>query len=309
MNKTKERTKYILILLMCAFTYAFSVPLLSLWGSSIPTFMSVTFMYFGATVAIFLIYIYKKLFTKTFKNKPFEKKEKPMMLFIILADALSSIFLVYGLTLVSAETSSLLLSFQIVVVAVIAVIFLKEKLGLLGWIGLGLIVAGGISLSLNEHGISFDVNAIFILVPCILWGVQTDMIKKISGQDPVKICLIKTTGSAFVDLIFACVMGESIAVSNIPNSINILFLGFLTYGLAVCIMLVCQRHLGASVTSCYFGLSPFIGSIYSLFVFHTVPYFTFYIAAGLNVLGISLVTINEYLPRIKNWIKLKKSPQ
>jgi drug/metabolite transporter (DMT)-like permease len=309
MNNTKERTKFILILLVCAFAYGFSVPLLSLWGSSLPSYMSIAFMYFGATIAIFIMYIYKKLFTKTFKNKPFEKKERPLMLFIILADALSSLFLVHGLTLVSAETSSLLLSFQIVVVAVVAVILLKERLSMFGWIGLGLIVAGGISLSLNENGLSVDVNAIFILIPCILWGIQTDMIKKISGQDPVKVCLIKTTGAAIIDICFASLMGESLSVSNVPNGLKILFLGFITYGLAVCVMLICQRHLGASVTSCYFGLAPFIGSVYSLFIFHTVPYFTFYIAAGLNVLGIIFVTINEYLPRIKNHLKLKKSRQ
>ena len=64
-----------------------------------------------------------------------------------------------------------------------------------------------------------------------------------------------------------------------------LLLGFIAYGLSIYTYVYAQRLLGASRTSAYYAIAPFIGVFLSLIIFQEIPGINFFIALVFMLLG------------------------
>lgn len=304
MGKSSSKGKYIGITLGAALIYSFSVPCLTLFGGFLPSILQGSFMYFGATIAMLIFMIISK-FSKAKKEERLTKKELPYLIAITLTDMVSSVLLMYGLKLVSSDVSSLLLSFQTIMTALIAVIFFKERLGLLGWIGLGLILASSIALNISDKGFTFNYGCIFILIPCVLWGIQNNLSRKISYKDPKEIIFYKSLFTGISNLIISSLIGETLNSSNYIYGFYTMLLGMMTYGLAIMLYIIACRGLGTGIASSFFGINPFLGSLISIMVFSLIPTISFYISGVLMVGGMIVLSFNSYRKEKKNKLTLK----
>ena len=294
--KLSKNFKHISLLLLSAFLYSFSVPLSKLFSSSVPVFLKTSVISLGAVIAMFFIFLILKI--KGFKNEydKFTKKEIPYLIIIVLTEILSNISLMYGLTKVNGDSASLLLSFLTIATFLFAIILFKEKTKIYGWIGLLFIFLGCVVVSIKSEGFNFNINYIFILIPCLLWGFQNNINRKLAHFDPKKIVIIKYGSTFIVTLIISLILKEYVSI-NIDNSINLLYLcilGFFAYGISLMLLIKVSKDIGAGIASCFFGINPVLGAILSIFICKETPYFTLYISIGFVLIGIIFSILNEY---------------
>ncbi len=295
----KNNLKNISIVLFAALVYSFSVPLISMFSSSVPTFLKSSSLYFGAVVAMLIILLIEFFTKKTREKQKITKKEIPYLVVICVLDICASISLMYGLNKVSGDTASLLLSLQTVLTFIFAIILFKEKVGLFGWLGLAFIFIACVLTSINENGFNFSLDLIFIIIPCILWALQNNLNKKVNC-DSKKVVLFKSLATGVVTLILGLCFGEIGKISNYYNVLYLFIVGFFCYGIAICLLVIVSKNIGAGIASCYYGINPVLGAILSILICHDSPYFTLYISIIFVLLGIIFCTINEYKNSMKN---------
>ena len=110
-------------------------------------------------------------------------------------------------------------------------------------------------------------------------------------MDPLKIVLLKGIFSGLGSVIIGHCLGERIAV--LWSVLAVLGVGFVAYGLSIFFYVYAQRMLGAARTSAYYAISPFIGTLLSLVIFRVVPYYTYFAALGLMIVGAWLCSSDE----------------
>ena len=64
-----------------------------------------------------------------------------------------------------------------------------------------------------------------------------------------------------------------------------LLLGFVAYGLSIFFYIYAQRELGATKTSTYYAVAPFIGVALSLLLFWEIPTMSFIVALLIMIVG------------------------
>ncbi len=295
----KYNLKNISLVLGAALIYSFSVPFISMFSSTVPTFFKSSSLYFGAVVAMAIILIIEHFTKKNKEKQKLTKKEIPYLIAICLTDILASISLMYGLNKVSGDTASLLLSLQTVLTFIFAIIFFKEKVGIFGWFGLLFIFIACALTSVNENGFNFSVDLIFIIIPCLLWGIQNNLNKKVNC-DAKKVVLFKSLSTGIITLILGFCFGEINSIENYYHILYLFIVGFFCYGIAICLLVIVSKNIGAGIASCYYGINPVLGAVLSILICQDKPYFTLYISIGFVLLGVIFCTINEYKNAKKN---------
>ena len=71
-----------------------------------------------------------------------------------------------------------------------------------------------------------------------------------------------------------------------------LLLGFVAYGLSIFFYIKAQGIIGASKTSAYYSVAPFIGTFLSFLVFNEKPTWTYYVGLCIMLLGTAIVVID-----------------
>ena len=110
----------------------------------------------------------------------------------------------------------------------------------------------------------------------------------LSSKNPVQIVVIKGIFSGLGSLGIALTMGEKLP--GVWEVLGALGLGFVAYGLSIVFYIYAQRELGASKTSAYYAVAPFIGVALSLIIFSEIPSFSFVIALLVMIAGTCVVT-------------------
>ena len=121
------------------------------------------------------------------------------------------------------------------------------------------------SMILSFEGIfafSFDMGSFFVLGACLCWGMENNCTKMLSHKNPIEIVIIKGTFSGLGSLIVALLMNE--AIPSMQWIFLVLLLGFVAYGLSICLYIMAQKELGAAKTSAYYSIAPFLGVFFSI---------------------------------------------
>ena len=71
-----------------------------------------------------------------------------------------------------------------------------------------------------------------------------------------------------------------------------LLLGFVAYGLSIFFYIKAQGIIGASKTSAYYSVAPFIGTFLSFVIFDEKPTWSYYIGLGIMLLGTAIVVVD-----------------
>lgn len=175
----------------------------------------------------------------------------------------------------------------------------KEKISPRLWFGIFFVTASCVLLSFEDiSSLKFSVGSLFILLACVCWGIENNCTRKLSSKDPLEIVLLKGIFSGLGSVIIGHCIGERITV--LWSVFAVLLVGFVAYGLSIFFYVYAQRMLGAARTSAYYAVAPFIGTLLSLLIFREIPYYTYFIALALMLLGAWLCSKDEPIFKKKN---------
>jgi drug/metabolite transporter (DMT)-like permease len=283
---------FILQALLAAIFFGASAPIakLLLVDNIAPIFLA-AFLYLGSGTGTFLVKLTQRIRAREVEADIKKPDVKWLAGAIISGGILAPIILMISLKNTPASTASLLLNFEGVGTTVIALLLFKEAISRRAWTAILVITLASIFLSTNfESGFGLSLGALGIILACVLWGVDNNFTRNISGKDPLAIVAWKGLVAGTFSFFLALFLGNPIP--SITIIIYTLMLGFVSYGLSTILFIHSMRGLGAARTSALYGTAPLAGVLLSIVIFGEFPSFWFIIAA-IMMIGGALLLINE----------------
>ena len=111
-----------------------------------------------------------------------------------------------------------------------------------------------------------------------------------SNKNTYHVVFLKGIFSGLGSLIVALCLQEQFA--RIGHFALALSLGFVAYGLSIFFYIKAQGSIGASKTSAYYAVSPFIGTFLSFVIFQEKPTPTYFVGLAIMVAGTLIVVID-----------------
>ena len=229
---------------------------------------------------------------KGFKLKDIFKRE--FMLFGLTGTALYYALENLGMAYTTITATVLIQSILPVLTAILAVIFLKERLNVIQIIGIIMVTIGMVLVSLDTTASTDAPNPLLgnllIFLGCISWAVYTIQGSMMVSNYSTIVMAAASTGAGAV--LLAPFVGWEIAVIGLPHLsligwLGILYLGLVASGSTTYLWNEAIRYLPASVASTYLNLVPVIALVTSFFVGERPPLIQV-IGGVLAILGVWL---------------------
>lgn len=285
--------KYVAIgqAILAAALFGMSAPFSKLLLNKSSPYLLSSLLYLGAGTGMLMIHFTRKLRKLEVVEANLTINELKYIILMILLDIIAPIFLLIGLTKTSASVASLLNNFEIVATSLIALLIFKETIGRRLWVSILFITISSIILSLDDiTSLTFSWGSILILLAAISWGFENNCTRKLSIKDPLQVVILKGFGSGIGALLIAFYLNDF--SGDFVYIILALLLGFFAYGLSIYFYVNAQRHLGASRTSAYYAIAPFIGVGLSFIIFKESIGVSFIIALVIMLFG-TFFALNE----------------
>lgn len=279
----------ILFAVLAALFYSLNAPLAKVLLSDMDSTMMAALLYLGAGVGMLILSLVRKVRGGEGMETSLTKKDLPYTAAMIVLDIAAPISLMAGLATTNSESVSLLNNFEIVATSLIALLIFKERIRLRLAFAIVLITIASMLLSFeNISSLSFSPGSILTLLASVFWGFENNCTRMLSKKDPLEIVMVKGFGSGLGALLVALILGCRLPSLN--AALASLALGFVSYGLSIFFYVYAQRYLGASKTSAYYAISPFLGVLLSLLIFKEIPDASFWIALAIMAVGTYLTT-------------------
>jgi drug/metabolite transporter (DMT)-like permease len=290
------RTKslpFVLQALTAAIFFGASAPFAKLLLGDISPVYLAAFLYLGSGTGISLIKLGQKITRPAQQVEAKIKKEDVKWLAgaILSGGVMAPIVLMVSLQNTPASTASLLLNFEGVGTTLIALLFFKEAISHRAWMAILVITLASVFLSTNfSEGFGLSLGALGIILACVLWGLDNNLTRNISGKDPLVIVAWKGVAAGTFSFLLAFLLGN--AMPSFTSIISTMTLGFVSYGLSTILFILSMRGLGAARTSALYGTAPLAGVILSIVIFSESPSFAYSLAGILMIVG-ALLLVNE----------------
>jgi drug/metabolite transporter (DMT)-like permease len=271
--------------LAAAILFGASAPLSKSLLGSIDPIPLAAFLYLGSGLGAWFLFAFRK---SVQKNNPSEERisrtDIPWLAGAILAGGvIAPILLLLGLDRTPASTASLLLNFEAVATALIASLLFREAVGKRIFLAVGLITLASILLSWNGGAWGFSFGALAIVTACILWGLDNNLTRNISGKDPLMIVGIKGLCAGGFSLLLS--LGLKIPIPPARVIFIAMLVGVVCYGLSIQLFILALRGLGSARTGTLFGIAPFVGAILSLIFLQEIPQMLFWVSLPIMAVG------------------------
>lgn len=277
-----KKIKAIISALLAAVLFAISTPLSKKLMENIPPSFMAAFLYLGAGVGVGIMYIFN--YKKEDKSLKLDKSDFKYTIAMIGLDILAPLLLMLGIKLGSASNASLLENFEIVATSLIALIIFKEKISYKLWIAIFFIIISSFILTFNDKtSLDFSIGSIFVLLATISWGLENNCTKKISEKSTYQIVTLKGIFSGLGSLFIGLLLKKKII--NYKYIFLAMILGFVAYGLSIFLYVRAQRDLGASKTSAYYSVAPFVGAFLAFLINGERPDEKFLLALIFMIIG------------------------
>lgn len=222
-----------------------------------------------------------------------EKRDVPWLAGAVIAGGIiGPVCLMAGLSRISGFSASLLLNFEGLATAFIAVFLFKENAGKMTWLALVLMTAAGVFLSWNPGGRFTPEGPVLVLLAMIAWGFDNNLTRQISDKDPVQIARIKGLVAGTFLTAAAFLLGQGFPLG--PLVAHGLLIGALCFGLSLILFIVALKGLGAFRTGAFFSVGPFIGSLASLVILSDALRWNMAAAGLLMLVAVSLVVAEKH---------------
>jgi drug/metabolite transporter (DMT)-like permease len=179
---------------------------------------------------------------------------------IALGGVAGPVLLLEGLRISSAGSVSLLLNLEMAATALLGVLFFREPLGPIGWLGvLGAVAAG--ALVSGDTGWPGFVSALWVAAACLCWGFDNQLTARIDGITPARSTFWKGAVAGAINL--ALGLAAAPFTASGPVVAASLAVGALAYGVSVALHIGASQQLGATRAQAIFATAPFVGAALS----------------------------------------------
>jgi len=190
---------------------------------------------------------------------------------VVVGGFLAPVIQVTSLTVTPAAAASVLLNVEIVSTVLIAFLLFREPVDRWTAVALAAILAGSVLLSWNggpDPG--FSAGAAGIILACVLWGVDNNLMGRIGGITPESIVLVKALCGGSAALALAVLLREPFP-APVPAACAFAT-GFIAFGAGLILFVRALRKMGAARAGAVYAAAPFVGCIVSLLFFaDTLP--------------------------------------
>ncbi len=284
----------ILQALLAALLFGASAPLSKVLLRNIDPIPLAGLLYLGSGIGSLLLYGLQRVRLKGGRAESgLSRSDLPWLAGAVIAGGVGApILLLSGLDRTPASTASLLLNFESVATALIALLVFKEAVDRRVIGAVAFVTAGCILLSWTGGQWGFSLGALGILGACLLWGLDNNFTRQISGKNPLLIVAIKGLGAGSFSLLLGLVLGKPWpGWGSLPAA---LLVGAVSYGLSIQLFILALRGLGAARTGALFATAPFAGTTLALIFLREKPEVAFWIALPLMLLGAWLIATERH---------------
>ncbi|MFC9449266.1 DMT family transporter [Bacillus cereus] len=275
-------------------THAFTI---IIWGTAFPAIRMGLESYTPEHLTLLRLLIASSIllvFSFIYKLRLPDLKDIPaIFIFGALGFTIYHIALNYGEKTVNAGSASLIVSVTPIVTAILASVFLNEKMKLNGWIG-SVISFIGIALISFSQGDSIQLNSggLFVLLAAVseslFFVFQKSYLKKY-GFLPFTVYTILS--STICMLIFSPGVYQEILASPIEVNLSVIYLGVFPTVLPYIALAYIISRAGASEATSSLYLTPVTACFVAWIWLGEVPTFVSIIGGGITILGIVIVHI------------------
>jgi len=214
-----------------------------------------------------------------------------IMLFGFLGIAVYHTALNYGEISVTAGSASLLIATTPALTALLAVIFLKERMTRWGWVGIATSFFGVFLVTLGEgRGLQFDFGAILILVAALsssaYFVFQKPLLEKY-GALPMTTYVV--CAGTFLMLIFLPGLPQAIFSAPLYSTFSVAYLGVFPGALAYVTWTQALSKAPASLVSSFLYLLPVLAIFIAWVLLNEVPSLISLVGGGVSILGVMIV--------------------
>ncbi len=266
--------------ILAAFFYSLNMPLSKVLLSDVSPIMLAGLLYLGAGIGILLLSLF---IPHNKERQKLSKTDFKYTFLMVVLDIFAPISLLLGLKNTSSSVSTLIGNFEIVTTTIIACLFFKEKITKKSSVAILLITIATIILSFSGEEFRFSTSTLLVVLATLFWGLENNCTKMISGKDTFEIVFIKGLFSGLGSIIIALSTGEEFPSLSILFSA--LLLGFVSYGLSIFFYIKAQNKIGASRTSSFYAINPFIGSFLSFLILNESLSVRYFISLIIMALG------------------------
>ncbi len=284
---------FVLQALTAAVFFGASAPFAKLLLGDISPIFLAAFLYLGSGMGISLLKLGQKIIRPAQQTEAGIKKEDIKWLAgaILSGGVMAPIVLMVSLQNTPASTASLLLNFEGAGTTLIALLLFKEAISRKAGVAILVITLAGIFLSTNFSGeVGLSLGGLGIIFACMLWGLDNNLTRNISGKDPLVIVAWKGVAAGTFSYLLAFLLGN--AMPSFPTIASTMLLGFVSYGMSTILFILSMRGLGAARTSALYGTAPLAGVLLSIIIFGESPSISYILAGILMIAGTHLL-INE----------------
>ena len=278
------RRRAIAYALLSAALFGASTPLAKLLVGAMPPLALAGLLYLGSGIGLSAWLVLRRSGTKA----NLSMRDLPWLGAAIAAGGIvGPALLMYGLARTDGATASLLLNLEVVFTAAIAWTVFRENVDRRVFAGLLAIVAASVVLSWEQiPRASSLIGPLLIAATCLVWAIDNNLTRHVSGGDAVTIAALKGLVAGAVNLGLALALGAHLPA---PGAIALAgIVGLFGYGISLVLFIIALRELGTARAGAYFSVAPFYGAALALWLLdeHAGP--AFWAAAALMALGVWL---------------------
>ncbi|MEB0224259.1 DMT family transporter [Pseudomonas sp. 10S4] len=261
-----------------------STPLAKLLGLNVSPILLAGLLYLGSGVGLTIVRLIRD---RGWQPSGLKSSEWPWLIgAIAFGGVLGPVALMFGLTMTSGATASLMLNLESVLTAVLAWLVFKENADRRIVAGMLAIVAGGLLLAWPQGSAQTLgwIGPLAVALACACWAVDNNLTRKVSASDALFIAGIKGLIAGLVNCSLALLLGAKLPQFNVLGPT--LIVGFLGYGISLVLFVLALRGLGTARTGAYFSTAPFLGAAIAILLLGEPVTLTFWAAALLMGLGV-----------------------
>jgi len=250
-----------------------------------------------------LVYIISAITLSPFaqkKKKNLTKRDLLLVLSIALCGAVIAPSLYFvGLTHASASDAALIANGEVFFSVLLAVIFFREKLRVVGWIAILLVLAGMVIITTNLDFTTFTLQQIhykdmLLIISMLFWALDNNLSRYLTQKmDVANIVQIKSAIGGILLLVIALLVFRVDINIETNQIIPILLLGIVGFAASLFFFLQGLKRICTVRTITIFSMSSVFGvAAAALFLGEQIGLYQI-IAAGIMILGVYLVSRKE----------------
>ena len=234
------------------------------------------------------------------KKKSLTRRDILLILSIAVCGAVIAPSLYFvGLTHASASDAALIANGEVFFSVLLAVMFFKEKLKLVGWVAILLVLSGMVIITTNLNFSDFTLQQIhykdmLLILSMLFWALDNNLSRFLAQKMEVaNIVQIKSAIGGIALLVIALLVFRVDINIETEQIIPILVLGIIGFAASLFFFLQGLKRIGTVRTITIFSMSSVFGLVAaSVFLAEQISWYQI-MAAGIMIFGVYLVSRKE----------------